>query len=77
MHDETMEFRTESNEFGSRMVAFLMDEAVKRIDDKFGEGYAKNNPVLVGAYIQALSIQQVSAELGQGFAGSNSYNTYD
>jgi hypothetical protein len=30
-----------------------LDEAVCRIDKQFGEGYAKNNPMLVAGFIRA------------------------
>jgi hypothetical protein len=34
---------------------YLM-EAVKSIDSEFGDGYAKNNPELVGAFISACAV---------------------
>lgn len=34
-------------------VAAYMREAVKHIDNYFGDGYAKQNPALVAAFIQA------------------------
>jgi hypothetical protein len=33
-----------------------LQKAVEAIDDKFGNGFAKKNPALVGAYIQAAAI---------------------
>lgn len=34
-------------------IAEYLDRAVAAIDEKFGDGYAKANPALVGAFIQA------------------------
>ena len=31
---------------------FYMEEAVRRIDEKFGEGYASRHPELVGAFMR-------------------------
>jgi hypothetical protein len=33
-----------------------LQEAVKSIDGEFGEGYARKNPALVGAFMQAASM---------------------
>lgn len=40
-----------------------LDIAVAAIDAKFGSGYAKANPVLVGAYVQAAAICAVRTAL--------------
>jgi len=33
----------------------FLDATVNAIDDRFGDGYAKKNPALVGACIQAMA----------------------
>lgn len=38
-----------------------MSDAVREIDNQFGEGFAKNNPVLVGAFIQASALDYHTA----------------
>jgi Pyruvate/2-oxoacid:ferredoxin oxidoreductase gamma subunit len=40
-----------------------LGEAVERIDRILGEGYAEKNPVLVAAFIQACSMDFVSASV--------------
>jgi hypothetical protein len=40
-------------------------KAITRIDGEFGEGYAKNHPELLGAYIQASASDLNSATLAQ------------
>jgi hypothetical protein len=39
----------------SSTVLHYMDAAIKWIDKSFGEGYSKQHPELVGAFIQACS----------------------
>lgn len=37
-------------------IAEYLSHAVKHIDEQFGDGYAKKNPELVGAFIQASAL---------------------
>lgn len=39
-------------------------QAVSSIDNKFGDGYAANNPVLVAAFLQSCSADFRSAAIG-------------
>jgi hypothetical protein len=59
-------------------------EAVKRIDGELGEGYARKNPGLVGAFMQAASldmgsttIAKVIGEAIEGLADANHRNGSD
>jgi hypothetical protein len=36
--------------------------AIKKIDDRFGKGYAKAHPELLGAYMQTLAIEHLRAD---------------
>jgi hypothetical protein len=38
-------------------------EAVKRIDQQFGTGYAKDHPELVGSYLVAHAIREIDETL--------------
>jgi len=40
-------------------------KAIESIDNAFGEGYAKKNPVLVGAFIQAAAMDMGASVLAQ------------
>jgi hypothetical protein len=40
-----------------------LSEAIKEIDNTFGEGYAKANPELVGAYISTCAIDVAAASI--------------
>ncbi len=40
----------------SMVIDDFLDEAIVRIDNKFGEGFAKQNPGLVGDIVKATSI---------------------
>ena len=42
-----------------------LSEAVKSIDQTFGEGYAKEHPELVGAFIQTCAIDFLAGWLAQ------------
>lgn len=46
-------------------VDVYLSEAVKRIDREFGEGYAAKNPALVGAFIQAASMDFAGSYIAQ------------
>jgi len=46
-----------------------MDKAIQTIDEAFGEGYAKNNPQLVGDFIKACSIDFGSASISVALQG--------
>lgn len=52
MTDITASFETLMDQGGST-ASFYMRRAVREIDDLFGEGYAKANPSLVAAFMQA------------------------
>ena len=47
-----------------RQAGFTAEEwlrqAVTAIDDKFGEGFAKANPALVGSFIQGAGLDQIA-----------------
>lgn len=43
----------------------FMSSAVKDIDTIFGEGYAKKNPALIAAYVQAAAIDCASVAIAQ------------
>ena len=45
--------------------AVYLNEAIESIDKAFGEGYAKKNPSLVGAFIQASAMDMGHAVLAQ------------
>lgn len=51
----------EDEAFGATLRA--MDEGVDVIDEMFGDGYAKKNPVLLGAFIQAYATNRMVCQL--------------
>lgn len=53
--------------------ASYMHEAVRRIDEKFGQGYAAANPALVGAFMQAAA-SDFAASLAAAVAQDSSMN---
>ena len=50
----TLDYTALMRQADSTAHTYLRD-AVRSIDDKFGDGYAENNPALVGAYMQTAS----------------------
>lgn len=44
-------------------VGHWLMQSVKEIDRTFGDGYAKKNPALVAAFIQAAAMDQLTAHL--------------
>ncbi len=48
--------------------AYLQD-AIKMIDEAFGEGYSREHPELVARFIQAASMDSAAATLTQGIKG--------
>lgn len=44
-------------------------EAIKMIDEAFGEGYSKEHPELVARFIQAASMDSAAAVLARGLKG--------
>jgi hypothetical protein len=40
-------------------------QAVRNVDEAFGEGYAKDHPQLVGAYMQTIAIEEQSRRIEQ------------
>ena len=42
-----------------------MLQAVRNIDEAFGDGYAKEHPELVGAYMQTVAIEEQSRHIEQ------------
>ena len=48
---------------------FYLREAIRLIDEEFGEGYAKAHPELVGAFMQTCTMQDVYSVLGEIGAG--------
>lgn len=40
-------------EDGAGAAHYYMHKAIESIDDKFGKGYAKDHPELIGAFMQA------------------------
>ena len=42
-----------------------MLQAVRKINDAFGDGYAKDHPELVGAYMQTVAIEEQSRHIEQ------------
>jgi predicted DNA-binding protein len=46
-------------------VAVYLDKAIESIDNAFGDGYAKQNPSLIGAFIQAAATDMGCAVLAQ------------
>jgi hypothetical protein len=42
-----------------------MRQAVRNIDEAFGEGYAKDHPELIGAYMQTVALEEQSRHLEQ------------
>lgn len=49
----------------SMTVDVYLSEAVERIDRRFGDGYAAKNPALVGAFIQAASMDFAGSYIAQ------------
>ncbi len=47
-----------------------MSSAVREIDETFGKGFAKSNPTLVAAYMQAASADFAAASNGKIFASA-------
>lgn len=65
-------------EKASQNVGDYLAEAINAIDNKFGHGYAKQNPVLVGAFIQACAqdfhtrmMKLAAQEIGDGLSNLN------
>lgn len=44
-------------------VGHWLSQSVHEIDRTFGEGYAKKNPALIAAFIQAAALDQLTAHL--------------
>lgn len=44
-------------------VGHWLQQSVEQIDATFGDGYAKKNPALVAAFIQAAAMDQITAHL--------------
>jgi hypothetical protein len=42
-----------------------MLQAVRNTDEVFGDGYAKDHPELVGAYMQTIAIEEQSRHIEQ------------
>ena len=42
-----------------------MLQAVRKINEAFGDGYAKDHPELVGAYMQTVAIEEQSRHIEQ------------
>lgn len=57
----------------SMTAADYLHEAVRNIDAKFGAGYAKENPVLVGALVQAAA-SDYAASLAAAVSQDGSMN---
>jgi hypothetical protein len=47
-----------------------MEYAIAKIDEIFGDDYARNNPALVGAYIQACAIASLRTAVTDDLANS-------
>jgi hypothetical protein len=52
-------------EQGPIIASIYLREAVHRIDDQFGDGYAEENPLLTGMFILASAIECTGATLAQ------------
>jgi hypothetical protein len=52
-------------EDGANAATYYMGSAVENIERKFGKGYAKEHPELVGAYINAASRDTLGAEIAK------------
>jgi hypothetical protein len=44
-----------------------LDEAVVAIDDVFGNGFAREHPEFVGAYMQAIALNNLAERLPERF----------
>ena len=59
-----MDLRNPSAETLMRQAGYSAEEwlwqAVEAIDKQFGEGYAKENPALVGAFMQAAGADEIA-----------------
>jgi hypothetical protein len=60
MHDITASFEQLMIQGGWTAKSWMM-QAVEAIDEKFGKGYAKNNPALIGSFMDAAAIDMQSA----------------
>lgn len=54
----------------SGVVDGWLDFAIATIDDRFGDGYAADNPVLVGAFIGACAAQVRNDRLEEDIGGT-------
>ena len=61
----TADFDTLMDRASATAYSYMLS-TVHNIDQTFGEGYAKAHPVLVGAMVQAASLDFVGAILRQG-----------
>ena len=52
-------------EEGPMIVSMFLSEAVPRIDEQFGEGFAKKHPLLTGMFVLASTIESSAALLAQ------------
>lgn len=50
---------------GRYVAELALEDAVRVIDRTFGEGYAAENPALVGAYVQAATVAGAMANQNQ------------
>lgn len=55
MNESTID---EAAALGSKVVAGYLRAAIAEIDSEFGTGFAANNTVLLGAFIQAIAIDR-------------------
>lgn len=54
----------------SGVVEQWLDTAVAVIDGRFGDGYARNNPSLVGAFVTACAAQVRNSRLEEDIGGT-------
>lgn len=52
------------NEVMSDDVVKLFDEVIALVDERFGAGYARDNPTMVAALLQAAMIDRRGASIG-------------
>ena len=50
-------------------IEFYLAEAIEVIDTKFGQGYAAQHAELVGAFVQAASIDYAARKIADAIAG--------
>ena len=62
MHKPTMSYDTALDQAANTPWVY-MDKAEEAIDAKFGEGYAKKNPELVGTYMQVAGHEFIASVL--------------